>query len=364
MTISNTFSVTVQASTALATAASGLTSNATVIFDIPPFDSKNQIQQLTTNFYYDRIRREAQVMGKPASSQDGGTHKFSHFHYTEATQTWVKTWDERMDASTTSGHLWNHCFDYATGDYYFVKTTDQFIYRFNRSTWGGGAITAWEQTSVCPNSWMSTLGVSSHCGLGYHPNLFGPGDGGVIVRGIVNAIAWRKSTDTWQRIAGPYTNPSPHRNHPGGGASHWFSDTDIMVIGTGEDGGQSSGRTPLQFFNAGSGGLVNTSPGTSTTDPNVIVAGQSSTTNHAHMVVNPHNATELLLLEKVSTRRWWRSTDRGNTWSQMPGVHPFFPGEEWFSVCSIPDYGVLWAVHSGQTLGIANRSSLLWNPPS
>lgn len=350
--------------TALALAAAALDAGDSAVFDTSttgadvPWANTHQIQQQTSNIYYDATRKEVQVVGKPHSQI---SFDFSHYLYDEAENTWTLTSSNDFGATGNNGHIWNHAFDPDTGDYYLIVGAGSIIRRWSRAGWDGETAT-WIDSADEGGDLLNNLGLSGHGGMGWHPNLFGSGDGGIAIRGIINGVGWRKSTDTFHQIAGPYSNPHVHRAHDGGGRGILLSD--VLILGTGTDGGQSSGRTPLQLFNAGSGGSVNTSPGTSTNDPPVGVFGSSGSTNFAHMVVDPRDGISLLLLERGSagTLRWWRSTD-GNSWSQETGSHPFFPsGTVQWTLGSIPEYGILWALASGADTG--GSQSMIWKPPA
>lgn len=358
--LSNIGSITVAASTVLAQQASTMTageirnlSSVTGGLGSTSFwTDQYQIQQLTSNFYYDSVNREFQVMGKPASGQ---STSWGHYVYDEVQNTWTRTTNRVFQSGTTSGHCWNHAFDPATGDYYFIVSASNLMNRWVRSSWvanGKGTYDAWVTTSTASGSILSTS-YSGWGGIGWHPNLFGSGDGGVVVRGGANRAGWRKSTDSWQFINN--VGGTNLAAHDGGGRGLYYSDTDKLILGT---GATNTAAGPMESFDAGSGGSIDTTPTTLGVPP-VQICGAASGQAYGHIMKHPDGSDRLLLLHRNGNL--YVSTNRAVSWSSS-GTHPLngVLGDSWVA-CALPDHNAcVWGISSGT--GGAAAGTYLWKP--
>lgn len=310
------------------------------------FVRRQDIQQQTSTLYYAPNRKEWQLMGKAAQSQSGN---HTHYLYDEVANTFVNTTDQEFNGIV--GHLWCHAFDPDTGDYYFIQVNQKTIWRFVRADWDG-VTPNWVESSNGGDTLFSQ-NTSGHGGMGWHPNLFGSGQGGVVVRASRWAAAWKKSDDSWQAASSNYDPSDANALHSNGGQGIYFPNLDAVIVGTGDDEGNGN---PLQRFNAGSGGSPTTSPVTLADTP-VEVRGKSGSSNYAHLVLDPANPAHMLLLERLSPYRVWRSTDYGVSWGSSVGNHPC----DWEHFTCGSAHGIVWFLSSGVNPA-PNNGSLVWKP--
>ena len=216
--------------------------------------------------------------------------------------------------------------------------------------------------------YLGTTGILP--GLGWHPNCFGAGQGGVIVRGQGINAAYRPSDDTWHLI-NTITDPDL-TGLTNGGASIYFDDDDTILIGTGHfDIGQPA---YMMKFNAGANGNVDTNPvkinqqyqdpASSTIPPFII--GHAASTNYGHIMKDPLDSTNLVIMERDDPWRYWRSTNKGESWS-LAGNHPAhspnmvqYGSDTIAYFVPISIYGAIWVVHAYGNGGIGE--SFIWKP--
>jgi hypothetical protein len=290
-------------------------------------------------------------MGKPASGQIAG-NVFHHYDYNETTDTWVNDYTGNIDgAPTSNGHIWAHAYDPATGDYYIIVNNRDSVWR-------------WDYTS---KTWVETpdmpLVNASSAPMGWHPNLFGQGDGGVIVRNTRGSVAWRRSTNLWQ-IVQTASSGDPNWERGGGADYAYFPSDDTVFVGSGN--GSNSFRQG-QIFNAGSAGIADTNP-VQTPDHPLLNYGAGAGGQAMKIVEDPIIPERLIGLETRPAWRIWTSTDHGLTWTLQSGAHPFqnlgdaavAGGNNQWTCGSLPVYNVIWGLYSGHDGGGAD--SLLWRP--
>src|SRR5690606_27998082 len=100
------------------------------------------------------------------------------------------------------GHIYgNTAFDQTTGDLYQIRgganssANDHHL----RAGWWKFATKDWGYTTT--DIYGGSEGIVSHAnGAAYHPNLYGPGDGGLIWETQFRTCFWRKSTGAVQNI--------------------------------------------------------------------------------------------------------------------------------------------------------------------
>lgn len=303
------------------------------------------VQWQTVSLFHDPIHRELQYMGKPASGQ---SLEHRHYIFDEATNVWRTTGTGLFPGT---GHIWTASFDSVAGDYYFHRWSDDDIRVMTRATEG------WSETA--PSLSPLQLGGSNAgpaCALAWHPNLFGPDDGGLVSYGQFRILAWRKATNTWSELAS-YSDGSPYHAHQGG-QGVYLPGFDRVVMGTGNEDG-----APLVGVAAGSGGV----PGSVSNlgAPPIGVFGGGGDSNHGMFVVHPADSSRLLMLEDLGEHRVWSSLDGGETWTLASYNHPFhsllsnIDDGQW-TIGSIPLYRVVIALTSGH--GGGGPQVALWRP--
>lgn len=303
--------------------------------------------------YWDAFRNEFHFMAK---AQGGGSA--SHWIYSESDGVWRAT--TRNLVPGQAGHIWNVSFDHDRGDYYYFDFPHtNYVRRMDRGIEAGqgGANSPWKMTSSPGYDMRSQNGEGA---IGFHPNLYGQGDGGLIVWCGTKLQAWRRRTNTWDLMhsfgSGPYWG-----NQRGG--SVYVPGLDVLMLGTGirhqnfmavsagSNGSLSSMQPPLRSAPIPQEGSIN----------NALPWGKT--------VIHPADRTRVLLLEagpKRSGLRVWATRDGGQSWSIESYTHPFHnlpwtdnDAGHW-TVGSVPSYDILWGMaYDG------NRSeSILWKPPA
>lgn len=360
---SNPFPIVVRADgpTVLATAAASLGPGEWIDFPegLNPLARALDIQWNTVTMYYDPLRRELQYMGKPASGQ---SLEHRHYIYDEATNTW-RTTGRALFPGT--GHIWSHAFDPVTGNYYFHRWTDDFVWIMDRSVEAGAGETnaPWRQTRRQSEPDLGGSNAGPVAALCWHPSLFGADRPGLIDYGKFRLFAWDPASDTWHVMA-RYGTGSPFWAHAGG-QGVYVPALDRAVLGTGKD--QGYGR-PLIAVDAEAGleedgiaaGVIR-----SLGDPPRMVSGTGGTTISARFLPHPSDPRKLVMLETYGESAVWVSEDGGATWAQSSDPHPFngMPADSrgMWTCGAIPAHGVVWAMTSR---GDGDGSSRLWRPPA
>jgi hypothetical protein len=269
---------------------------------------------------YDAKHQLIHVLGKPANSN--GT--WLHTIYNITSDTWSPYVNIGWNAS---GHIYgNLAYDPATGDLFQSIGGDKRIKRYNKAT------NSWTQLSVDIYSGSTPSHLN---GIAWHPNLYGPGDGGLVIQGRTRQYHWRKSTNTMQNA----TTPDLGAN---AGHAIYFTAIDKVVIG----------RTPHVLVSSSGGGL----PNIVNVGAPPVKTGGLSTAYHlpfGAMIQHPGIPSKILLLERAGSYRVWESED-GDNWTQKSFNHPF---RDTYVLISIRGHGVVWAVGNN-----GSAYSKLWRP--
>lgn len=331
MAKSNLFSVTVLPQSQLATACAALASGANAAFSAGAQSSFSDADLAwQTNFHHDTVNGRVHLMGKPANNDTAWKHQI----YTVATGTWAA--DTRGISSWNAfGHIYgNFGMDYDTGEVYQARGALNSQRKVARWTNAAG----W---ALVPSGDLYPGALADiPNGVAYHPNLYGPGDGGACIETQFRVCFWRKSTSAVANIA---HGEDAYGNKEGIGV-YWAAQ-DAVYLGCG----------PLLRI------TPNSTPGgtpvaTAMPDTPIEVGGHSheggGTFGSLH--VHPGNPNKLLLVS-TTTQAAYTSTN-GSTWTQI-GNHPFTLMPR--VVCSLRGgLGCLWAIgRSGGT-----HYSQLWKP--
>jgi hypothetical protein len=326
--LSNPFTITIHANTALAVAAAALGSGQSADFSSgPAWAFNDSVTWQTATVYYDSVRKHVHAVGKVASN-----NPYEHYVYNEATD----TWGANTLSYSSFGHMWATAFDPAEGGYYYADNGDAD--GISRYVSGVG----WTSISVSPTSGYVA-------GMGWHPNLYGTGDGGLVVVANTLTLAWRRSTNVWSTIQSGQQDAGYN-----GGAGAWDSVNNKVWVGTGNS-------TRAAIVTAGSGGTVGTA--STPSDPPLQVAGNGEGQGTNKVIPHPYTAGKLLLIAS-DTSAVYQSTNSGQTWSNAGYTHPFVVGSGQWTCGPIPgtasSYGVVWGLSS------PGRGSMskLWRPPA
>lgn len=324
-----TVQIVAQSSTALGTASaalvagSGSVSSSWTDFNrSPSWYSSDSATWQTATVYYDPTRKYVHAVGKVAS-----TNPYEHYVYNENTD----SWGSNTINQSGSGHFWCTAFDPSEGAYYFAWNGSDLI---NKYVPGSG----WSEIADSPTS-------GYFAGMGWHPNLFGSGDGGLVVVANTRTMAWRRSTNAWTTIQSGLADAGYN-----GGSGAWDSVNDKVWVGTG-----NSGRAAI--VSAGSGGSVGSASTPSNPPLLVYGGGEGDSTNK--VIPHPYTAGKLLLLAS-NTSAVYQSTNSGAAWSSAGYTHPFVTGNGQWTCGPIPAYGVIWQL-SSPSRGSRSR---LWKPPA
>jgi hypothetical protein len=299
--------------------------------------------QWTNRFFYDHKNARAHLLGKNASSQ--GAER-SHCIYDAAANTWRST----IYGGNETGHIYES-FAYDPQEakpYHSQWGTSAMPVR----TWSwGAALDSWSATSTCP--WALSSTNATNPAMGWHPNLFGAGDGGLIALRLVSSsnvelVAWRRSTNQWSRIEGSGNSASGGSPQLGaveyvrgaGFAVATFATGSTFTIGAGS-GGQIA--RPVQISN-----------------PPIACRHAGGSSNVGILIDDPTGGPNAYILEKAGSNRVWQLVN--GSWAQRSYTHRMPSGSatsdtNWV-VASVYPLGVFW--------GRSNRSgpSTLWRPNS
>lgn len=333
--------------TALADACRSLAPGDTIAFTPQPMSSTTQGLDWQISWYYDQAHKRAHLLYKAANNNISWAHRV----YDETAQSGAGEWyDGGLVGSEIdkAGHIYgNHTLDPATGDLYLQVWNESFLRRWTAATG------QWDFfTSAFGESFSYPIN-----GIVWHPNLYGPGDGGIVWTSnfgtsSVRMRSWRKSTDTWNDL-GTVAREGAGDKHGGGS---YFAAIDKVVTGFCE--------TKITHV---ANPVILVSPGNpptlqATTPPPASVATGtfSNSREKASLVQHPRDPTKLMMIQKDAPDPYggnatWTTTD-GDTWLDGP-AHPFNPAR---ITCSIPenangDYGVIWNISADE--------STLWKPP-
>jgi hypothetical protein len=292
-----------------------------------------------TYFHHDDQHGLIHLMGKAANSDDSWGHQY----YNMATGNWTVV---SRGMWNNPGHIYgNFAMDPGTGDLFQSRGgMDGSGEHPKRIGWYDRAKGSWGYAPVNRDFYAGAL-VSHANGCAFHPNLYGPGDGGVVLDTQFRTLFWRKSTDAVQDI--------PHDDIYGGLTScavYWPA-KNIVLFGGAQDGGIAK-MGKITPASSGSG----TPTLTTINAPPIATFGASAqgSSNFGSLHVHPRDPNKLIIIERVGNRVF--TTSDGTSWSQS-GTHPFGPDP--YVVCSLKGgLGAMWAVGvSGGT-----QISRLWKP--
>ena len=306
---------------ALSIAASGLTPGQSATFTNGTGMSEADFAWQAAG-QYDALHQVVHMMGKPANADQS----WQHASYNIATDTWTPTQNLGWSAS---GHIYgNFAMDPATGDLFQSIGNNKRIQRYDRAS------NTWTQLSVD----IYAGSVSSHLnGIAWHPNLYGTGDGGLVIQDENRTMFWRKSTNTMQDF---YTGNIGDN----AGQGVYFAAVDQVVVG--------QTANVLVSPNGGSLPLV-----VNVGAPPIKTGGLSTVYSlpYGTLMQHPGDPSKLMLLERRGGRRVWESVD-GDNWTLATFTHPFDINE--YEIIPLPDLGVLWAVGFNGSIA----QSKLWRP--
>lgn len=287
-----------------------------------------------TNFHHDDRHGLIHLMGKPANAN----RSWHHQQYNIADNKWTVV---ARGMWNNFGHIHgSFTIDHATGDLFQwrggMDSARNDHYR--RAGWWKYETKMWGYVPV--DIFDGTL-ASHPNGGAFHPNLYGNGDGGLILGQAAYTLFWRKRNDAVENI--------PHERNAYGptmGVGVYWPAKDVALMG-GSRGGAllqvspNGGRTPT----VRSLGV-----------PPIGLAGDSHITgrNFGSLHVHPANPDKLLIVETIGPRAW--TSTNGTDWTQIDN-HPFTEMPR--VICSLRGgLGALWCIARSRQ----RHASVLWKP--
>lgn len=292
--------------TELARVASGLSAGQSAALGDTGLDSTSRYPiQWQNRFFYDSTRNLAFMLGKAEGGADYFVYRFD-----ESTNGWTFS----NSSTSEKGHIYESFgFDPATADCYLGKWAGSALKKVNplTDTW---------TNPVTPN-YGGGISPDIQTAMAWHPNLYGAGDGGLIVQVSVSASgrlsAWRKSTNSWADIGGATWTISGGDYGAYRGAVLYVRGGDYCISTTPAAAGGKTWKIP-----AGSGGSLGTATqmtGDGVPPVSCSYIGGSGGPVGA-LLDNPTGTNAPYILEKLGSSRVWKWN--GSTWAEI-GTHPF-----------------------------------------
>lgn len=290
-------------------------------------------------FYHDDLHGLVHLMGKPANQHGSWKHQI----FNAATSRWTTVSSGMWD---NPGHIFGGMtMDPSTGDVFQVRggahegsSSDQH----RRAGWWQYSTQVWSYTTA--DIHPPTLPLESHpSGAAYHPDLYGPGDGGLVWANPTRTCFWRKSANVSESVTHPDFGRSP------GIGAYWPARNAVVY-------GGAFGNS-LGMVEPNGGGTPRVSalgPPPIPTMGRVLTFGEVFGSLH----VNPNNPEQLVIIERSVPYRVFVSGDGAN-WREA-GTHPFTTADP-FVVCSLRGgLGAFWAIGRARN----RHTSTLWKPPT
>ena len=305
--------------------------------------------QWQNRWWYNNISQRAHQFGKNAQSQ--GLWRQNNL-YDEQSNTWQTSYFQNPTGEL--GHVFeSNAYDPEAQAWYTGDWEDRSIVK----RWQyGDALDYFLRPAA---DYVTNLDPDTQPMLCWHPNLYGPGDGGLLagsaeVSSAPRLVAWRASTGnpgTWETVTDSIqTGVTGTYKHQG--SMVYVRSLDAVMF--------ASFRTLRTItVGAGSGGAL----GTVTVIDSVPIPcqypGASDVFNVGVLIDDPRGTGSPYILEKAGTNRAWRLV--GGVWTVV-GTHPFPRGaavsSTLWTVASLYPYGVFWCLSQAVT----GQQSFLWKP--
>jgi hypothetical protein len=310
---------------------------------LPKGDDLNWIMK----FHYDPVRQMAFTVTKIQNCNTCMEHAW----YDELANQWIS----ENCGFNAAGHAFDCvAYDHAEGVGYLVPGGGQDDVLW-KSTWTRGqslskpVIASSHAEGQIDELMYPTKDnfVSGALAQDWHPNLFGPGDGGMVVICQKGIAGWRKSTDTWHVIV-PRGNFSIGPDHPGCVYSRGL---DAVIASPNKDNNKLFKIDDYQTW------ISSDDPGL---DPAPIDFGFDHGGHPiAAIVDDPLERPTIYALEKTGSGRVWKYSN--GKWALQSFKHPFTAtdngGENWM-VAAMYGHGCIWALE--RTSGLPR--SRVWRP--
>lgn len=306
--------------------------------------ARGSIQWVNRGFY-DHARKRWIVHGKYASDQSSPSGGRATMVYDAAANTWNSSAVFHINGVSNIGHVYESlAYDPKEQRLYSGRYTSAadsiyyWTYGAAYDSWGATAVTPWALNS------NSTQPV-----LGWHPNLFGPGDGGLVVIRLVSGttmqlVTWRRATDQWSANLVQSTAPSQH------GAMTYVRHYDALFAT------HAGGNT--YRINAGSGGVAATP--IQIANPPIQCRHIGGGSSGGILIDDPKGLGGPYVLAKgTGTGTVYKY--EGTSWTTKGYLHPYPTGAT--------GNGTLWSVAPMFPLGVfgclrdsTSTAPILWRP--
>ncbi len=302
--------------------------------------------QWCNRFHYDHAHSRAHLLGKLAAGQGGDR---SNCLYDAVTN----TWQFAMYGGSELGHVYESiAYNPLAGELFTGNWPGGLDEQLKKWT-VGQPLDQWLNPAT--NSFGAHINSSTQPSLCWHPNLFGPGDGGILALkdeayGDDTVIAWRRSDDSWHTVPG--TAHPLSGSYQSNGAIEYVRASDVCLASFNPGQGGRTFRIP-----AGSGGAL--AAATQIADVPIHCGYTGAGGQRGILIDDPAGGPSLYILEKGGTNRVWRL--EGESWSLRSYTHPFPTGSatddtNWVVASCFP-LGVFWCQDNWET-----TPSRLWRP--
>lgn len=297
-----------------------------------------------SRWHFDGPRRRGLFLGKEQQNT-GGTARFHS--YDELTNQWnsaIPTWG----TGSETGHTYDsNAYDYERGEHYYQRHNDSRRIRrwqqnYTLDRWDDLAIDFSPLNPITGNN----LGINStgETGQAWHPNLFGPGDGGLVIVCYRGIGAWRRSTNTCSVLAS--FSVSGTVDVP---CCEYVAGLNAVIVSIGND---------LRTWR------VNAGPTVTAVANAPLKVGCINDNAGARFVDDPLGRPFAWALEvnNAAGNRVWRWD--GTSFVLQPHTHPFGQGNQNGNqaatvVAAVRPYGVIWALERFNN----SLRSHIWKPP-
>jgi hypothetical protein len=301
--------------------------------------------QWANRFHVDVAHGRAHLLGKNASSQ--GSERMNCLYDLAS-----NTWKYAIYGGDELGHVYESmAFDQARSEMYVGKWSGADTLR----KWSyNNPLNSWNEQATSP--YGAPINIDTQPALCWHPNLFGPDDGGVLAlkhegADTVFVIAWRRSNNSWYTVPGTHTT-GLSGSYRSNGAIEYVAGGDFCIAAYNPARG---GRTFR--IDRGAGGSLATAVRVSDVPMHCGYTGANG--NVGILIDDPAGSPSPYILEKGGSNRVWRYNN-GN-WALRSYQHPFPAGtsstdDKWV-VATCRSLGVFWSKHQSP-----KTPSRLWRP--
>jgi hypothetical protein len=218
----------------------------------------------------------------------------------------------------------------------------------------------WDNTGV-----YTTGDGAGPWGLEWHPNLFGAGDGGLVLQRATTVFAWRKSTGVWSQIGTLTSIPTTNSRHQIGVYCELL---DKVVFSHGHEGDYLAGGRPWWLINPGATPTVTRGTGDLPLFVSCFPSASDGISRRNAMLATPAGSVAIFeCTNAANPQRVWRLNTSTLEWELQAFEHPFRFSDalkEYGTPMFVPDYGAYWRLCPTATNNPGQPNSLIWKPPS